>query len=306
MLFQNDPNEIKNWEATKLSELPSNENNIYEYKSSRIDNNGLKKVLLKAASGFWNSGGGLLVIGVNDNGEPDGGIEDYVGNTSRRDWIDQILLDVEPQGNYAINKINNANLNIEEEKAIYLIAFGKSQRGPHMASDNKYYMRAGAHTVPAPHFIVEAIYARRNLSLPLLRPTFRLKPQNSNVIQLGIIALNDAPAFEVKIDFDSIPPIYEEIKNPDEELLPPLEVGVINKKNPVYIDYGLVYRERSIEKSIICKLEYKDLTGDKKEDEFDLEVSDEIASVRAGRPSIEKIEKHLSKIEGYMKKIKNK
>ena len=57
--------------------LPDAEDERHEYKSSVIEKNekssnkSLGDKIAKAASGFWNSGGGLFVVGVDDNGKPD-------------------------------------------------------------------------------------------------------------------------------------------------------------------------------------------------------------------------------------------
>ncbi len=303
MIFQNDPSKIKDWTANELSKLPQNEDDAHEYKSSRIDKKNLKKSIRKAASGFWNSGGGLLVIGVKDNGEPDGGVSCFVGNISRRDWIDQVILDVKPQAEYAIHKIGNLNskINIDQDGAVFLIAFGESKIGPHMAPDNVYYMRAGAHTVPAPHFITEAIYARRGLSHPALKPTFRRKPKDQRVVQLGIIALNEAPALEVKINFKNNPPIYDVISHMKEDNISPLELGVINQTNPFYMDYAVTYRDEYFDKEVICMIEYKDLVGNNIENEFRLVASEEIVPALTNTSPLDKIEKHLKRIKNKIK-----
>jgi len=166
------PNDILKLEDLDLSEfLPSAEDDRHEYKSSAIKNDKeLGDKIVKAASGFWNSGGGLFVAGVDGNGQSDGGISLNVGQQSRRDWIDQVISQVTPKSAYAVHSIedNGCGCNIEPGKGVFLIGFGESEIGPHMANDHRYYIRAGAHTVPANHFIVEAIHARRGLRTPLL------------------------------------------------------------------------------------------------------------------------------------------
>jgi predicted HTH transcriptional regulator len=203
------PNDILELEDLDLSEfLPSAEDDRHEYKSSAIKNDKeLGDKIAKAASGFWNSGGGLFVVGVDGNGQPDGGISLNVGRQSRRDWIDQAISQVMPKSCYVIHSIENSSgcMNIEQGKAVFLIGFGESEIGPHMANDHRYYIRAGAHTEPASHFIVEAIHARRGLRTPLLSHLVRRKPGNSRVIQLGIVVLNAAAAINVSIKIDALP-----------------------------------------------------------------------------------------------------
>lgn len=57
--------EICKWEYQDLLELPSEETDIYEYKSSKVPLDQLKNKISKAASAFWNSGGGIFIAGVN-------------------------------------------------------------------------------------------------------------------------------------------------------------------------------------------------------------------------------------------------
>src|SRR5262249_36987859 len=137
----------------------------------------------------------------------DGGISLTVGRQSRRDWIDQAISRVTPRAHYVVHSIEEkgAGLNITTGKAVFLIGYGESDLGPHMAPDNCYYIRAGAHTVPASHFIVEAIHARRGLRTPLLRHIVRRKPGNASVLQLGIVALSEVPAIDVSILPDPLP-----------------------------------------------------------------------------------------------------
>jgi hypothetical protein len=203
------PNDILKLEDLDLSEfLPSAEDDRHEYKSSAIKNDKeLGDKIAKAASGFWNSGGGLFVARVDGNGKPDGGIFLNVGRQSRRDWIDQVISQVTPKSAYAVHSIEDkgCGCNIEPGKGVFLIGFGESEIGPHMANDHRYYIRAGAHTVSANHFIVEGIHARRGLRTPLLSHLVRRKPGNIRVIQLGIVVLNAAAAINVSIKIDALP-----------------------------------------------------------------------------------------------------
>ena len=112
------PNDIFALQDQDLSEfLPNAEDDRHEYKSSAIKNDKeLGDKIAKAASGFWNSGGGLFVVGVNENGQPDGGISLNVGRQSRRDWIDRAISQVMPKSCYVIHSIENSSscMNIEQ------------------------------------------------------------------------------------------------------------------------------------------------------------------------------------------------
>ena len=82
-----------------LATIPTAEDDLFEYKSSLTGDAKLAEKISAAASGFWNSGGGFFVAGVDGAGNPDGGIAQTVGRQSRRDWVDQHLARIEPRGN---------------------------------------------------------------------------------------------------------------------------------------------------------------------------------------------------------------
>ena len=84
-----------------IANLPPSEDERFEFKSSRLDMNGLKEKLVRAGSGFSNSGGGIFIAGVDGGGKPDGGIPKVVGRQSIRDWIDQALQLIAPQTSYS-------------------------------------------------------------------------------------------------------------------------------------------------------------------------------------------------------------
>ena len=83
--------EISKWEYQDLLELPSEESEIYEYKSSKTPLDKLKNKISIAASAFWNSGGGIFIAGINDCGKIDGGIPDKNGKQNIRDWVDNAI-----------------------------------------------------------------------------------------------------------------------------------------------------------------------------------------------------------------------
>ena len=183
---------VESWTEDDLLDLPDEESENYEYKSSELSPKKLKEKLAIAASAFWNSGGGIFIAGVDDNGKIDGGVPASVGRQTLRDWADQVLASVEPLGPYAIKTITrkNATSLINEEQAILVVSFGVSVVGPHMAQDKKYYVRAGAHSGSVGHFIVEAIRARRGLQKPILCGLIRRNEHKPNTMELAILALN--------------------------------------------------------------------------------------------------------------------
>ena len=269
------PNDILKLEDLDLSEfLPNAEDDRHEYKSSAINNEGLGDKIAKAASGFWNSGGGLFVVGVDGNGQPDGGISLSVGQKgrqSRRDWIDQVISQVTPKSAYAVHSIENkgCGCNIEPGKGVFLIGFGESEIGPHMAHDHRYYIRAGAHTVSAGHFIVEAIHARRGLRTPLLSHIVRRKPGNITVIQLGIVVLNAAAAINVSIKIDALPKKFPS----DLEEKVSLQIPIISEQFPLFFDIDEIRRGRQEVLPFDINLTYSDMANRTYQQNFEVDIA---------------------------------
>ena len=212
-----------NLENFDLTQLPGEEDNYFEFKSSLIlESTSIPKDLEKklkdlsrklscAVSGFANSGGGYFVVGVDCHGEADGGLPLKIGRTDLRDWVDKVVNQVEPAPRYDIKLIYDSmgRGTIHPGSAVLLVGIHESYAGPHMAPDSHYYIRAGAHTEKARHFIVDAIWAKRHFSKPRLTHLFRLKPGKEAAIQLGILALTDAPAVDIKINISPLPQMIQ-------------------------------------------------------------------------------------------------
>ena len=135
-----------NLETFDLTQLPSVEDDHFEFKSSRTPHKDLKTKLSCAVSGFANAGGGCFVVGVDSNGDADNGLSLKIGGQDLRDWVDQIVTQVEPVPKYDIKLISNPMGRgvIQPDSAVLLVAIHESYAGPHMALDKRYYIRAGA------------------------------------------------------------------------------------------------------------------------------------------------------------------
>lgn len=253
--------DISLWTEEELREIPTSETELFEYKSSKVPLDNLKNKISVAASAFWNSGGGIFIAGVNDNGEVDGGIEKYKGKQDIRDWVDNAIKLTEPTGEYSISIIdkNLDNSKIEDNKAVVVICFYESNMVPHMASDKKYYIRVGAHSGAANHYLVESLRSLRGNTKPNLRGIMKYHPTKPRIEQLAIIALNEAVALDVKLNFDPLPLALKEHFSDDF----PLEIAAIDKNNPFTMEIsGFGFREHAFGKDpVMLKLEYKDVLG---------------------------------------------
>lgn len=251
---------VENWVEDDLTDLPVEENEYYEYKSSETPTAKLKEKIAVAASAFWNSGGGIFIAGINDEGQIDGGIPETIGRQKLRDWVDQSIARVEPPGPYIIQIIGKGEngSSIKEGNVVLVVGFGESITAPHMAPDKRYYLRAGAHSGPASHFLVEAIRLRRSLQRPLLRGVLIPSTKISDVIQLVIVCLNEATALNVKISLDPLPKGFS-TQGLSKHF--PLEIPVIDRIHPLTMDIAPRFNwENAVGGDFLnLKLEYQDI-----------------------------------------------
>ncbi len=297
--------QIADWtESDLVNNIPNQETDFYEFKSSQTPPTSLKTKMPVAASAFWNSGGGLFIVGVDNSGQIDGGIDSQIGHLSISDWIDQILYQVNPVGPYKVKLIHPENTNspIQSGKVVLVIGFGESTNPPHMAPDNKYYLRAGAHSVPATHFLVEAIQARRGLQKPLLRGVLRMRANSNIAIELVVIALNDAPAINVELAIDPLPEIFQGAEN-----YFPLEIAIIDRENPFRMDFTY-WNDTSVirEKPFNLILNYRDVSGKQYSESVEISIKS-LGPVQIGgeevRNGIKGIKKELERLTKQVRDI---
>ncbi|WP_228053847.1 helix-turn-helix domain-containing protein [Nodosilinea sp. LEGE 07298] len=277
-----------------MTQLPSAEDDVFEFKSSGTPFDALKKKLSCAVSGFANSGGGYFIVGVDANGKADGGLSLNVGKQDLRDWADQVINQVEPVPRYDIKLIYDSigQGAIQSDSAVLVVGIHESYAGPHMAPDNHYYIRAGAHTVKAKHFIVDAIWAKRHFSKPRLTHQFRLKPGKEEAIQLGILALTDSPAVDAKIVVSPLPQMIQHC-----ESLFPLQISVIDRNNPFFFDVTTYFKaEERFGEDIYLEVEYCDLAGNFYAYKSKIEVTGSVPPISIGNDNPAKMVKALESI----------
>lgn len=188
------------WTEADLDKLPAEEPAEFDRKAGVLlenDQDNFLNVVAKAISAFANSGGGSLILGVEDNGTPDG-LPSLVGRTTMRDWIEQKiphLLDY-PLADFRVHTlIKSDQSRIPDGRDVIVIDIGDSAAAPHQSKRDKvYYRREGGRSVPAPHFYLELL--RQRLTSPTLE--FMLKK-----IDLVDVAEYDKGLFmEAKLRFE--------------------------------------------------------------------------------------------------------
>lgn len=297
-----DPRSVVSWTASDLIDLPGSEDDRFEYKSSQTGDGELGNKIARAAAGFWNSGGGAFVAGVDGNGRPDGGLPTNVGRQTRRDWADQMVGKVEPRGLYAVATITSEGEGspVQTGKVVLVIGFGESYAGPHMAPDGRYYIRAGAHTVPASHYLVEAIRARRAVDTPMLRPILRTKRHQHRVIELVVLAVTNAPALDVEVTLDPVPPLFEGISTPPF----PIRPSLIDRDNPLAFDVSLAAGPKAMGDPFVVRLRYHDVIGRAYDEEYTVSLLEQMPIMHVGKSEAESLTDALTKIAEAVAKLK--
>jgi hypothetical protein len=299
---------VEAWDEDDLLELPPAETDEYEYKSSKIRESSnyrseLGSKLCKAASAFWNTGGGYFVAGVSDQGIVDGGLPQRMGRQRLRDWVDQVLTAVVPIGPYSVNAIapSRQSSRIEPEHVVLVVGFGESFDLPHMAPDNRYYVRAGAHSNPASHYLVEAIRARRGVRRPMLKALLREHPRKLGVVELAILAVNDMPALNVTIQFEPLPELYRA----DFAALFPLTIPVIERDTPFRMDVAeLGHREAWLGQTpVMLHLRYQGIMGEPIEERQTLDHRHSLSPVQLAGRSPDSSRKTLKKIAQELRRL---
>jgi hypothetical protein len=155
------------WSEEEILSLPSGELDYFDRKSGAIVNDkDFQKKLAKALSAFANSGGGHLILGVEDDGTVDGVPKVHKGRASTREWLEQAIPELVsyPLQDFRVHEVDPSNpTSIPAGKVVIVIDVGDSERAPHQDTFTKmYYHRVGGHSVPAPHIYLESLRLREN------------------------------------------------------------------------------------------------------------------------------------------------
>jgi hypothetical protein len=277
-----------------LSSLPSAEDGTFEFKSSTTPQGELKKKINRAASGFANSGGGCFLAGIDDRGNVDGGLATTVGRQSLSDWADQAIQGIEPTIRYQTRLIDDPDGRgtLDSGNVVLAIAFSSSESAPHMANDSRYYIRAGAHTVPASAFIVEALWARRGQKTPMLCYVVRTKPNYADVVQIGVVALNSAPALDVEFN---ITPLGGLLKDLGKYF--PIRLPLVDQNTPFFIDSTLYHRfDEEFDENTKVTLRYRDVAGHEYDYQSQRPLREAINPIRIGTEPADKIVKAIKEL----------
>jgi hypothetical protein len=160
------------WNEDEVAALPMGEHDYFERKSGALfAKENYRATLGKAVSAFANSGGGHLVLGVQDDGRFDGMDEFHkAGRTKMRDWLEQIIPNLvsHPLKDFRVHEVEPSTPSaIPAGRIVIAIDIGDSRFAPHQSEHTKlYYYRAGGRSEPAAHFYLETLRGRETYPGP--------------------------------------------------------------------------------------------------------------------------------------------
>jgi hypothetical protein len=158
------------WSEADVLALPEGEHDYFDRKSGALlVSQDFRKDTAKALCAFANSGGGHLVIGVEDDSRLSG-VDPTRGRTPTREWLEQVIpnLLVFPLQDFRVHQVEPATTSIiPTGRVVLVVDVGDSGLAPHQTEGARvYYYREGGHSVPAPHFYLETL--RNRLTRPQL------------------------------------------------------------------------------------------------------------------------------------------
>jgi hypothetical protein len=153
------------WTESEVLALPSGEHDFFERKSGALLlRPEFERKLAKAISALSNSGGGYLIIGVEDGGSIDGVPKLRKGRTTTRDWLEQVIPNLvsRPLQDFRVHEVEpDTSSLIPSGHVLIVIDIGDSVLAPHQDAFSKhYYHRSGGRSDPAPHHHLEMLWGR--------------------------------------------------------------------------------------------------------------------------------------------------
>jgi predicted HTH transcriptional regulator len=137
-----------------------------DYKASPALDPKKSDEIAKDVSAFANSDGGLLIYGVEEDKASHLPVQIDAGVNPKwnREWLEQVITsNISPR----IEGVEVAQFELPTGRYVVCVRVPKSFRGPHQASDNKYYKRFNFSAFPMEHYEVEDTRSRRQ-ALPSL------------------------------------------------------------------------------------------------------------------------------------------
>jgi hypothetical protein len=177
------------------------ENRFIERKSLRsLDNiNNFRRIVSKAVSAFANTEGGVVLLGVDDDGE----LEDGDNEDRRERMLDWLNVDVsDPVPDLSVKILETAR---GSARFCYAVVVPESSAAPHQAQDKIFYIRTDKSSIAASGQVVKSIFLRQRLCRMVVMIQLYSQPSNVsanvlvNCIGFTVSVIGERPAENLKI-----------------------------------------------------------------------------------------------------------
>ena len=126
-------------DKTDVLALPTGEHDWFERKAGAVydpkDLSGIRGALAKASCAFANTGGGSLVLGIEDDGTTFDGLPPTHGSTLTREWIEQLVPNLMsyPLVEFRVHEVQPETTasTIPGGRAVIVVDVGDSPAAPH-------------------------------------------------------------------------------------------------------------------------------------------------------------------------------
>jgi hypothetical protein len=186
------------------------ENIHLDYKRSAAIRKNARDEIAKDVSAFANSDGGVLLYGVEEKEhlpvKIDGGVDDA---ECSREWIESaITTGITPR----LNDVRILPLPISPGRSLYVVEIAKTFRGPHQASDKRYYKRHNFKSEPMEDYEIADVRNRRKHVSPLI--VFEIGEYRRFIAAFDVGNVSDLVAEDVRFEFPKDMPWPLEQKMP--------------------------------------------------------------------------------------------
>ncbi|MFN0100875.1 MAG: helix-turn-helix domain-containing protein [Bryobacteraceae bacterium] len=167
-----------------------------DYKDSRAVSSKARDEIAKDVSAFANSDGGVLIYGVSETNHLPTSIDQGVDDAAySREWIESaVLMKITPRVDARL-----AAIPVGPGRSAYVIEVPKAFRGPHQASDKRYYKRHNFSSVPMEDYEIADVRSRRNVYASLV--SFRAEIYSRAIFVFDIENNGDVVAKDVRFEF---------------------------------------------------------------------------------------------------------
>ena len=183
-------------EVQRLIDEDIQESLHLDYKDSRGLTRKTRDEIVKDVTAFANADGGIIIYGVEEKGhlpiKIDDGVEDSDMN---REWLDQILsANITPP----IEGIEIIQISHTKGRSLYVVEVPKSHRGPHQASNKKYYKRYNFRSSSMDHYEIFDIANRRSRVPTLIKVDVEIA---GYMVRLTVENVSNYAVHDVKFTF---------------------------------------------------------------------------------------------------------